>query len=205
MCELAAVEVDVPAQVEDEAAASDGERQRADVEEHAVERRAPSAPLHGDRRDREREGGARAEERGAGERADGADRDRAAVVDLERERLADADERDEREQPDDVVPTSQKTTPTTPAAIPATLTSADEDARAAARADRKRGPLQRVRRAGAAGSGCGPARRARRGAARDVLALLRHCGEAGRPRRRASSSGSELASRTRLRPWSLAR
>ena len=78
-----------------------GQRERADVEDHVVERRPPRAPLHRGDRDRQGERGADAEQRGAGDRADGADRDRA-VVDLERERLAGTDERDECNQPEPV-------------------------------------------------------------------------------------------------------
>ena len=77
------------------------ERQRADVEEHAVDLLALCAPLDDADRHREHERGPRAEQRRAGERADGADRDRA-VVELERERLPHADERDHGEQPDHV-------------------------------------------------------------------------------------------------------
>ena len=59
------------------------------------------APLDDADRHGERERGPRPEERGAGERADGADGDRA-VVELERERLPHADERDHGEQADHV-------------------------------------------------------------------------------------------------------
>ena len=77
------------------------ERQRADVEEHAVDLLALCAPLDDADRHGEDEGSPGAEERGSGERADGADRDRA-VIELERERLPHADERDHGEQPDHV-------------------------------------------------------------------------------------------------------
>ena len=53
-------------------------------------------------------------ERGAGERADGADGDRA-VVDLERERLPRADERDHGEQADPCPLLLPKIAPTMPA------------------------------------------------------------------------------------------
>ena len=61
------------------------------------------APLDDRRRRREHERGPGAEERGAGKRADGADRDRASVVHLDRKRLAEADEHDERDQGEDIV------------------------------------------------------------------------------------------------------
>ncbi len=77
------------------------ERQRADVEEHLVDRTAVGAPLDRADGDRDRECAPRAEERSACERTDGADGDRA-VVELERERLPHADERDHGEQADDV-------------------------------------------------------------------------------------------------------
>src|SRR6185436_16327607 len=76
-------------------------RKRADVEDHVVERRPARAPLDRGDRDRQEEGGADVEQRGAGDRTDGTYRDRA-VVDLERKRLAGADQRDEREQPEPV-------------------------------------------------------------------------------------------------------
>ena len=79
-----------------------GKRERADVEEQLVEDAPPGAPLDRRHRDRERERGARADDRSAGERTDGAHRDRAGVLDLERESLADADEDDDRDQACDV-------------------------------------------------------------------------------------------------------
>ena len=60
--------------------------------------RAPCAPLDDRRRRRENERSARPEEGGTRERAHGADRDRASVVHLDRERLPEADEHDERDQ-----------------------------------------------------------------------------------------------------------
>ena len=80
-----------------------GERERADVEEHAVDLRPAGAPLDDRGRGREDERRPRAEEGRAGERADRADRDRASVVHLDRERLAEADEHDEGDEREDVV------------------------------------------------------------------------------------------------------
>ena len=66
-----------------------------------VERVAAGAPVDDRRHDRERQGGAIVEERRARERADRADRDRTFDLgELERERLAGADEREDREQAD---------------------------------------------------------------------------------------------------------
>ena len=91
----------VEAEHEDRGRSERGERERADVEEHAVDLLALCAPLHDADRDRDCKGGSRPEERGTRERADGTDRDRA-VVELERERLPHADERDHGEEPDHV-------------------------------------------------------------------------------------------------------
>src|SRR5207253_5113920 len=64
---------------------------------------ATRAPLDGDARDRERERGAWSEQSGARKAAHRTHRDRTGVVDLERECLADADERNDREQAEEVL------------------------------------------------------------------------------------------------------
>jgi hypothetical protein len=160
-----------------------------------VERRARARSTRPRDRDRQRERGARAEERRAGDRADGADRDRA-VVDLERERLPAADERD------DASSRSSRAWPKSAehaAAMPTTLTSPTR-ARAAREREEAR-PVQRVRPGGGARAPGAPRGGRQR---RTVVAVLRH-GDEARWRFSGISSGSELASRTRLRPWSLAR
>ena len=63
------------------------ERERADVEQDLVHRRAAGAPLHRTDRDRQRQRATRPEQRGAGEHADRAHGERALVDDLERECL----------------------------------------------------------------------------------------------------------------------
>ena len=94
-----------PAAREDARGGERSERQRADVEEHLVRPDPLRAPVDDRDRDRDRERGPRPEQRRAGDRADGAQRDRAAadlVADGQRDGLADADERDDREQARDV-------------------------------------------------------------------------------------------------------
>ena len=66
-----------------------------------MQRVALGAPVDHARRDRERERGAGPEQGCAGECADCADGDRS-VVHLERDRLAEPDEDDERDEPEDV-------------------------------------------------------------------------------------------------------
>ena len=80
-----------------------GERERADVEEHAVDLRPAGAPFDDRGRGREDERRPWAEQGSACEGADRADRDRASVVHLDRERLAEADEHDEGDEREDVV------------------------------------------------------------------------------------------------------
>ena len=92
----------MPARREDARRRERRERERADVEEHVLEAGTAGAPLDGGDRHRERQGDPRPEERRTGERADGADGDRAGLLHLERERLADADEPDDGDQADDV-------------------------------------------------------------------------------------------------------
>ena len=92
-----------------------------------------------------------------------------------------------------------------PAAMPDDADERRRGARGGAESAKKRGPCERVRARvlrGARLAGCISRGRRQR---RDVLAAPRR---AAREPRRAlcrASSGSELASRTRLRPWSLAR
>ena len=66
------------------------EREDPDVEEVVMEARAARAPRDRRHGDRERQRCARPDDRGCHERADGADGDRAGLLDLERERLAEA-------------------------------------------------------------------------------------------------------------------
>ena len=80
-----------------------GERERADVEEDAVDLRPAGAPFDDRGRGREDERRPWAEQGSTREGADCADRDRASVVHLDRERLAEADEHDERDEREDVV------------------------------------------------------------------------------------------------------
>ena len=79
------------------------ERERTHVEENAVDLGTTRAPLDRHACERERERGARSEQRRAREAAHGTHRDRAGVVDLERKCLADADERDDREKPEEIL------------------------------------------------------------------------------------------------------
>src|SRR5439155_18360091 len=78
------------------------EGEGAAIEEDVVQRLAPSAPLDCRRRNREGEGHPRSEQRRAGDRPDGADGDRAEI-ELEREGLTRAYQRDDRHQAADVV------------------------------------------------------------------------------------------------------
>ncbi len=78
------------------------ERERADVEQHVVQGRAPCAPLDHGGGDRDRERGARAEQGRSCDRADRSDRDRP-LVELQRERLPDPDERDDCDEAEDVL------------------------------------------------------------------------------------------------------
>ena len=71
------------------------------------------------------------------------------VVHLERERLADPDERDDRDEPEDVRGSCRRRCPTTPAAMPTTPTRPTTIA-SRCESERKRGPVQRVRAAGGA-------------------------------------------------------
>ena len=91
----------VAAEVEDCRRREAGEREGADVEEELVDRRAPRAPLHRRGGDGERQRRLRAGDRGSGQRTDRADGDRASV-ELEGERLAAGDERDDRQQAEDL-------------------------------------------------------------------------------------------------------
>ena len=79
-----------------------GERQRADVEQQLVETASPRAPLDQRHCQRECECSPRTDDGGARKRADGADRDRPGPLHLDRERLTDADEREDRQQTEDV-------------------------------------------------------------------------------------------------------
>ncbi len=79
-----------------------GETERADVEEHVVARVASCAPVHRCRGHGERKRSSRPEEGRSGQGSHGADRDRA-VVHLEGQRLAEADEHDEREQGEEML------------------------------------------------------------------------------------------------------
>ena len=115
-----------------------GQRERADVEEHVVDRRAPCAPLDDGGRDRERDRCPRTEERRARERTDGGDRDRA-VVDLQRESLPDADQDHQGDQPEDVRLRCRRASPSTPAPTPTTATVPTRNA-SRLESDRKRGP-----------------------------------------------------------------
>ena len=83
----------VEADREDRRGAERGERQRTDVEEQLVEDGAARAPLDRRHGDREHECCARADDRRRRERTDGADGDRARLLHLERQHLAEADER----------------------------------------------------------------------------------------------------------------
>ena len=87
---------------EDSRSGERGERDGAGVEDQLPQLQAPGAPVRGYGRDRDHERGSRAEERRAGERADDGDRD-PAFVDVQRQRLAAADERDDHDEPEQVV------------------------------------------------------------------------------------------------------
>ena len=102
---------------------------------------------------------------------------------LERQRLADADERDDREQADDVVLECRRSRPTTPAAMPSDADEADERARGGAACEKKRGPCSAcgrdARRSAALDRGGG-----RDGARRDGSVRRRAVGSLGRGQRR---------------------
>ena len=150
------------------------------------------------RRERERERGPRSEQRRAGERADGADRDRS-LVEVQRERLSDARRATIASRPSrsPLVPSS---TPATPAAMPTRPMRPSRSAREPRRAAGRMG-----RGSDATGSGSAARRKA----------LTTRCGagswarrsgtEAGAVRRRSSAAVSVLRRATRLRPWSFAR
>ena len=121
--------------------------------------------------------------------ADGADRDRAAVVDLERERLADADERDDREQADEVGARAEDEARAMPAAMPSELTTPTTTASAA-----------RARRSAARATACGLrlARRSSRrsgsaaaGGARERHVLVAVLAATATSRRGARSAGEQ--------------
>ena len=98
-------EVEVPGRGEDACCRERRERERADVEEDLMRPDPLRAPVDDRDRDRDRERSPRPEQRGAGDRSDGAERDRATadlVADRQRDGLADSDERDDREQAGDV-------------------------------------------------------------------------------------------------------
>ncbi len=92
----------VRADAEDGGCGQRCEAERADVEADVVPRVPARAPFDRDRRNRERQRRSGAEERCACKGADRADRDGASLH-LERERLAAADEDDDRDQADEVV------------------------------------------------------------------------------------------------------
>ena len=166
-----------------------------------VDRRPARAPLDDRGRDRERQRRTRAEEGRACERADRAHGDRA-VVDLERERLADPDERDDRERARCMSVAAPRSDAEDAGDHADAATSADE-------ARRARGEREEARPVHACAAVCrrsatGVASGTRGGGAR-WSPSSGHGDERARCARPASASGSELAPSTRLRPWSFAR
>ena len=156
------------------AAASEASESVADVEEDVVERAAGArSTRRRDGRERERQRGAIVEERGARERADGADRDRALDLgELERRapgrrRRARARRAGRRRRC-----SWPKTSPAMPAADADDADDADDDARGARESEKKRGPCSACgrgwRRSSTASSGSAARQR------RDVLAVLAH-------------------------------